>query len=127
MRSRDFILGLAVAAGKADHVKDILHMIAVPTASKADDTGAADTRTSASSTTPVVAHDGSPAAPAMAPTIAPAGTAQGLGPRWQALADAGFNPLNLSADHVDFDLKTESWAQLRLPAIDQHMANPLPP
>ena len=43
-------------------------------------------------------------------------------PRWQALDAAGFNPMNLAAGHVEFDLKTDSWAQLSLPAIDRQMA-----
>jgi polyketide synthase PksN len=37
------------------------------------------------------------------------------------LSEAGFNPLNLDHQHVEFDLSTDSWAQLRLPAIDSHM------
>ncbi len=35
-----------------------------------------------------------------------------------ALALAGFNPLNLRHDLVEIDLKTDSWAQLHLPAIE---------
>ncbi|WP_198683407.1 beta-ketoacyl synthase N-terminal-like domain-containing protein [Peristeroidobacter agariperforans] len=34
------------------------------------------------------------------------------------LLQCGFNPLNLLPQQVEFDLKTDSWAQLRLPAID---------
>lgn len=121
--SHDILLCRAVDAGKADNVLDIILMIADPKASQADDTGADDTQTSAASTTLVVAPDNSPAPPAIAPTSASAGPVMDLGPRWQALADAGFNPLNLTVDHVDFDLKTDSWAQLRMPAIDKQMAN----
>ncbi len=38
-------------------------------------------------------------------------------PRSFYLADAGFNPLNLGHAHVEFDLKTDSWAQLHTAAI----------
>ena len=34
------------------------------------------------------------------------------------LAECGFNPLNIPPERVDFDLKTDSWAQLRLPVIE---------
>ncbi|TDR44821.1 acyl transferase domain-containing protein [Tahibacter aquaticus] len=42
-------------------------------------------------------------------------------PRARLLAEAGFNPLLLSAEQVEFDLKTDSWAQLKLPAIESRM------
>lgn len=38
-------------------------------------------------------------------------------PRSFLLAEAGFNPLNLGTPHVEFDLKTDSWAQLHTAAI----------
>lgn len=47
----------------------------------------------------------------------PAGL-QGL-PRSFDLAESGFNPLSLPHERVDFDLKTDSWAQLHTPAIEQ--------
>ncbi|WNO11567.1 thioester reductase domain-containing protein [Teredinibacter sp. KSP-S5-2] len=37
------------------------------------------------------------------------------------LADFGFNPLNIPASKVEFDLKTDSWAQLSEPYIDQYI------
>jgi acyl transferase domain-containing protein/tryptophanase/NADP-dependent 3-hydroxy acid dehydrogenase YdfG len=37
------------------------------------------------------------------------------------LSDFGFNPLNIPHEHVDIDLKTDSWAQLQMPAIHAHM------
>ncbi|MGO4782052.1 hypothetical protein AB4084_41850, partial [Lysobacter sp. 2RAB21] len=33
-----------------------------------------------------------------------------------------YNPQNIPAEQVEFDLRTDSWAQLRLPAIDKQMA-----
>lgn len=37
------------------------------------------------------------------------------------LARHGFNPLNLPHAAVEFDLKTDSWAQLQMPAIDNQL------
>ncbi|HET9485210.1 MAG TPA: beta-ketoacyl synthase N-terminal-like domain-containing protein, partial [Xanthomonadales bacterium] len=42
-------------------------------------------------------------------------------PRAALLAAAHYNPLRIAAADVEFDLKTDSWAQLRLPAIDARM------
>ncbi|KQV49726.1 thioester reductase domain-containing protein [Massilia sp. Root335] len=39
------------------------------------------------------------------------------------LARSGFNPLNLPHKEVDFDLKTDSWAQLQMPAIDNQLGH----
>ncbi len=40
-------------------------------------------------------------------------------PRSFQLAEGGFNPLNLRHEVVEFDLKTDSWAQLHRPGIEQ--------
>ncbi len=37
------------------------------------------------------------------------------------LADCGFNPLNVPNAQVEFDLRTDSWALLTMPAIDNRM------
>lgn len=39
--------------------------------------------------------------------------------RLAMLSDAGFNPVRVSDQYVDFDLKTDSWAQLSLPIIEE--------
>jgi acyl transferase domain-containing protein/tryptophanase/acyl carrier protein len=41
--------------------------------------------------------------------------------RSRILSDSNFNPLNVPYEYVDFDLKTDSWAQLHMPAIDMQM------
>jgi len=41
--------------------------------------------------------------------------------RSRVLSDFGFNPLNIPHEHVEVDLKTDSWAQLEMPAIETHM------
>ena len=38
------------------------------------------------------------------------------------LAQFGFNPLKIPAENICFDLKTDSWAQLEMPAIQAHMS-----
>lgn len=37
------------------------------------------------------------------------------------LSDFGYNPLNIPCEQVEFDLKTDSWAQLKMPYIDKQM------
>jgi acyl transferase domain-containing protein/tryptophanase/acyl carrier protein len=41
--------------------------------------------------------------------------------RSRILSDFGFNPLNIPLQRVEFDLKTDSWAQLETPEIEAHM------
>jgi polyketide synthase PksN len=110
--SKDIFLCRATDAGRADNVLDIILMIADPSKHQIDEPEVA--------TPPAVA-------PIATSTSATAPTAQTVeiaaSPRWQALDAAGFNPMNLAAGQVDFDLKTDSWAQLSLPAIDKQMAS----
>lgn len=42
-------------------------------------------------------------------------------PRAKLLAEHGYNPLNIDIEHIEFDGKTDSWAQLKLPAIERQM------
>ncbi|MBO9699918.1 MAG: SDR family NAD(P)-dependent oxidoreductase [Sporocytophaga sp.] len=45
------------------------------------------------------------------------------------LSDYGYNPLNIPGNKVEFDLKTDSWAQLEMPAIqnqNQYLYTQLP-
>ncbi len=41
--------------------------------------------------------------------------------RARILSESGFNPLNIPSRHVESDLKTDSWAQLEMPAIEAQM------
>ncbi|PYS26322.1 MAG: hypothetical protein DMG11_20315 [Acidobacteria bacterium] len=43
------------------------------------------------------------------------------GDRSRVLSEFGFNPLNIPHERVEFDLKTDSWAQLHMPGIDAQM------
>lgn len=42
-------------------------------------------------------------------------------PRVELLQNAGFNPLNVALSDIAFEGKTDSWAQLKLPAIERQM------
>ncbi len=69
-------------------------------------------------------HQRGGAAPAPVPASAPAaGEIAGIAneERSFVLARHGFNPLNLPHKEVEFDLKTDSWAQLQMPAIDNQL------
>ncbi len=117
--SKDIFLCRAVDAGKADNILDIILMIADPSIADGDELSIDDA-------SPAPA----PAAEANAAPTSPASTAAATvtvdiasSPRWKALEAAGFNPQNLTAGQVDFDLKTDSWAQLQLTAIDKQMAS----
>ena len=107
--SKDIFLCRATDAGRADNVLDIILMIADPSKNQIDEPDAAAPQTAV-------------AAPTVQPVAAQA-VEVAASPRWQALEAAGFNPMNLAAGQVDFDLKTDSWAQLSLPAIDRQMAS----
>jgi polyketide synthase PksN len=45
----------------------------------------------------------------------------GVQDRAHLLAEHGFNPINVPSEHVEFDLKTDSWAQLSMRAIESHV------
>lgn len=100
-----------VGSGNPGSVIDIIMMIADPAKGQTSD---AENH-----------HPGGDAAAAVATVALPAmdGQAQVIAqvidgePRSAALAEHGFNPLKLPAERVEFDLKTDSWAQLDLPVI----------
>lgn len=64
-----------------------------------------------------------PAAAAVAVNVDAAAQTVGIDneARTFVLAQFGFNPLNLPHKEVEFDLKTDSWAQLLTPAIDNQL------
>lgn len=129
--NKDIFLCRAVDAGKADNVLDIILMIADPSANQIDElpVEAAPVADAASAAAAASGIAHSSEIPAVSVRAVPTQTASTrvmnieAGPRWRALEAAGFNPMNLAAAEVDFDLKTDSWAQLTLPAIDKQMAN----
>lgn len=116
--SKDIFLCRAVDAGKADNVLDIILMIADPSNADSDELSIDDASLAPASAAEAGAAPASPASTAAATLTVDIASS----PRWKALEAAGFNPQNIPAAQVDFDLKTDSWAQLRLTAIDKQMA-----
>lgn len=113
--SKDIFLCRAVDAGNAGNVLDIILMIADPSIADIDEPLVGDASIAPASTAPAPMNN--------APTTMSQTVEIASSPRWQALEAAGFNPQNLAARQVDFDLKTDSWAQLQMPAIDKQMAS----
>jgi len=109
-----------VGSGNADNVIDIIMMIADPVRMQ---TSEAENHNAPAAGLEEAA---APSAPSIAqPVAATAG-------EWQApiiagnarsavLSEHGFNPLSLPYELVEIDLKTDSWAQLKMPAIDAQM------
>lgn len=108
--SKDIFLCRATDAGQPENVLDIILMIAEPSATQdVEEIEEVDTPTQLTT-----AGDRSTAT--LDPEFASGG------PRWDALVASGFNPLNLAAPQVEFDFRTDSWAQLEMPVIDKRMA-----
>lgn len=111
--NRTIFICRPVGSGNPDTVIDVIMMIADPAKAQTSD------------------EENHNAAVAMAEAPAPADSAPPDGEvlhidgdlRSLTLADCGFNPLNVSADQVEFDLKTDSWAQLQMPVIDNYRRN----
>jgi polyketide synthase PksN len=109
--TKSIYLCRAVGSGKPENVIDIIMMIADPEKMQ----------------TPVEPHDFSPVRRDVAPFVGEPATVRSAPPeidgidRMGMLAQFGFNPLNIPAEHVELDLKTDSWAQLEMPAIQLQM------
>lgn len=104
--------------GEPQDVIDLIMMVADPDRMQTSDEARHTTASTAASVdAPQAVAVAVPVddAPTGMPVGAPVGV-RGL-PRSFALAEAGFNPLNLGDAQVDFDLKTDSWAQLHTSAI----------
>ena len=106
--NRTIYLCRPVGSGRADNVIDIIMMIADPARAQTSDEAN---------------HN---VAEARVPMPAPVAAGEALlaidgEPRSRALAEAGFNPLNLPSTQVDHDLKTDSWAQLEGAFVERRM------
>lgn len=122
--NRTIFLCRPADGGANDNVLDLIMMIADPARAQ---TSEQDNHTHLGDGTVAAT-----AAAAPAPTAAPVAAASvaadsaavcidGL-PRSAALARSGFNPLNLPAGDVEFDLKTDSWAQLETDYVQRQMS-----
>jgi polyketide synthase PksN len=109
-----------VGSGKADNVIDIIMMIADPAKAQTSD----EANHNVGAAAPAAAEAAAPEA-VEAPAAAPAATGPARviagADRSRTLLEAGFNPLNLPSAQVDFDLKTDSWAQLDAGFVHRQM------
>jgi len=87
-----------IGGGKADNVIDIIMMIADPARAQTSD----EENHNAAVKLPIPKKSTAASAPRF---DADTGS--------RTLQDVGFNPMALPNDRIDFDLKTDSWAQLR--------------
>src|SRR5262249_50527586 len=101
----------------ADNVLDIIMMIADPDKYQTPDQEPRAIIEAATATPP--ARSASQLATSQAPAGEPVATE--VPDKSRILAEFGYNPLNIPHEHVDYDLKTDSWAQLHMPAIDARM------
>ncbi|HEY8460582.1 MAG TPA: beta-ketoacyl synthase N-terminal-like domain-containing protein, partial [Blastocatellia bacterium] len=111
-----------VGSGDPDNVIDIIMMIADPVKAQTSDEENHNFGAPRPEAAPPTEEE--PAPQPMSSDVAPSSDWR-LAPeedkRSRILSDFGFNPLNIPPEHVEFDLKTDSWAQLASPAIEAHM------
>jgi acyl transferase domain-containing protein/tryptophanase/acyl carrier protein len=119
--SKAIYLCRPAGSGNPDNVIDIIMMIADPEKTQTSDEENHDCGAPRPEVAPVVEE--APAPPLVWATpseVAPARVErvmiEGID-RSRILSDFGFNPFNIPYEHVEFDLKTDSWAQLETPEI----------
>ncbi len=114
-----------VGSGNPGNVIDIIMMIADPentqTSDEENHNGMALPPASVAPPAPIEAAPRRPAATSEPARAHRGGSAIEGVDRARILAESGFNPLKIPHEHVDFDLKTDSWAQLGMPAIAAQM------
>jgi polyketide synthase PksN len=118
--NRSIYLCRPVGSGNAGNVLDIIMMIADPDKQTPVSQNDALT-TSWSDTAPFVEEPAAVRSLLSEPSPAAGARPEIDGHRMATLEKFGFNPLNIPSEHVELDLKTDSWAQLELPAIDVQM------
>jgi polyketide synthase PksN len=115
-------------SGRPDNITDIIMMIADPAGMQTSDAQnhGTDQKPQAvvmpAGPTAVVAQAAPSSTPP--PTLNAARSSRAHDEsRAETLAHAGFNPLNIPLERVELDLQTDSWAQLKMPAIDGQMTH----
>jgi polyketide synthase PksN len=121
--SKPIFLCRAVGSGNPDNVIDIIMMIADPLKMQTSDE---EDRAFSAPRPDVAMVVEEPAARRSTPSEPTQGrssvrSAADGDERLRILSDCGFNPLNIQHEYVDFDLKTDSWSQLEMPAIQAQM------
>ncbi|MGH8782859.1 beta-eliminating lyase-related protein [Paraburkholderia sp.] len=122
--NRTIYLCRPVGSGNADNVIDIILMVADPAKAQTPDE---ENHNVGVAVAAAQAVPGALRALAGGPLSAgsPTGNAMMIEDmaRSRVLAEAGFNPLNVAAQEVEFDLKTDSWAQLETGYVARRMSN----
>lgn len=116
--NRAIYLCRPVGSGQADNVLDIIMMIADPQKMQTSDEEHHSIGVMQTDVAPIVAPATSKSKAGEAAHVMIEGVGRSL-----ALAQAGFNPLCLPAGQVEIDFKTDSWAQLKMPAIEARMSH----
>ncbi|TXI48906.1 MAG: SDR family NAD(P)-dependent oxidoreductase [Lysobacter sp.] len=114
--NRTIYLCRPVEDASADNVVDLIMMIADPNRQTPD----IEHHNAAA----VLASVGAPAStpgPIMAQVVPLGASTPEERAREASLAEAGYDPLALADEDVEYDLKTDSWAQLRTPYVAQRM------
>ncbi|ATQ76795.1 hypothetical protein CR152_21450 [Massilia violaceinigra] len=123
--NRTIYLCRPVGSGSGDNVIDLIMMIADP--AKAQTSEAENQNADTAHAGKAAAPSSSTAVPVTATVKPSAAATTAAAPVPVASTDfaaCGYNPLNMSADQVEYDLKTDSWAQLgRAAFIDKQMAH----
>ncbi len=119
--TRPIFLCRPVGSGNAGNVIDIITMIADPEKSQTSDEENHNFGEAQLEVAPFVAE---PAVPAPSPELSSVSSEELIiagNDRSRILADSGFDALNIPFEHVEFDLQTDSWAQLQMPSIEAQM------
>jgi len=110
-----------VGSGTPDSVIDIIMMIADPDKAQTSDE---DNHNFIRSRSEVAAFFEKPAVRHPPVGLDEAGSGQlaiGGEERSRSLSEFGFNPMTMPHERIELDLKTDSWAQLEIPAIQAQM------
>src|ERR1041385_3706406 len=121
--SKSIFLCRPVGSSDPENVIDIIMMIADPERAQTSDAEHYNFRSSSRQTVPATLSEakGTGSSAAISAVNASTLSWQGM-ERAQILSDFGFNPHHLPHEHVEFDLKTDSWAQLQMAEIDEQTA-----
>ncbi|HXH38834.1 MAG TPA: beta-ketoacyl synthase N-terminal-like domain-containing protein, partial [Thermoanaerobaculia bacterium] len=118
---RTIFLCRPVGSGNPGNVLDIIMMIADPEKTQTSDDENHNGMTVSSGSVPSTETARRSTATTSEPRAHRGGPDLKGVDRSRILAERGFNPLKIPHEHVEFDLKTDSWSQLEMPAIAAQM------
>jgi acyl transferase domain-containing protein/tryptophanase/acyl carrier protein/SAM-dependent methyltransferase len=114
----------AVGSGNPENVIDIIMMIADPSGNQMSDEEKHDAPNAPDASSEVDTSAEEPTGSeqsAESSSVSPKGVMSEARERSRILSRYGLNPLNVPHELVEFDLMTDSWAQLHLPSIEAQM------